>query len=121
MHTYLYANFPAVMKFLDTWDKTTYRKALPLALSQTRFRDEFNNADATPYQALPWIFMAPGSDLAARRRLRAVGRSEAQGRSDVRRVRYWASTAVGVADSTRPPAATRRSRSRSSPRMLQRR
>lgn len=60
MHDYLYGNFPAVMRFLDTWDKTTYRKALPLALSQTRFRDEFHNADATPYQALPWIFMAPG-------------------------------------------------------------
>jgi hypothetical protein len=63
MHTYLYGNFPATMKFLDTWDKTTYRRALPLALSQTRFRDEFNNADATPYKALPWIFMAPGAIL----------------------------------------------------------
>ena len=60
MDTFLHTNFPATMKFLDKWDAGIYKGALKLALSQTEFRDEFSNADATPYKALPWIFMAPG-------------------------------------------------------------
>jgi len=63
MDTYLHTSFPATMKFLDKWDASIYKGAVNLALSQTRFRDEFHNADATAYRALPWIFMTPGAIL----------------------------------------------------------
>jgi hypothetical protein len=60
MDDFLHTSFPATMKFLDRWDATIYHGAHDLSLSQIEFMDEFHNADATPYTALPWIFMAPG-------------------------------------------------------------
>jgi hypothetical protein len=57
---FLHTTFPAMMRFLDAWDQYIYRGAHVLSLSQIRFMDEFHNVDATPYTALPWIFMAPG-------------------------------------------------------------
>jgi len=63
MDTDLHANYPATMKFLDAWDASIYQGAVELSLSQTRFIDEFHNADATPYRALPWLFVAPGAVL----------------------------------------------------------
>jgi hypothetical protein len=60
MDTYLHSTFPDTMKFLDAWDATIYQGAHDLSLSQIEFMDEFHNADATPYRALPWLFMAPG-------------------------------------------------------------
>ena len=29
-----------------------------------KYVDEFRNADATPYRALPWLFIVPGALLA---------------------------------------------------------
>jgi len=63
MDAYLHTTFPATMRFLDTWDESIYEGAHDLSLSQIRFKDEFHNADSTPYQALPWIFMLPGAVL----------------------------------------------------------
>jgi hypothetical protein len=31
-----------------------------LSSSQVQYLDEFHNADATPYRALPWLFILPG-------------------------------------------------------------
>jgi hypothetical protein len=59
----LHTNFPALMRFLDKWDASIYRGARALSLSQIEYMDEFHNADATPYRALPWLFMAPGAVL----------------------------------------------------------
>lgn len=61
--TYLHANYPALLKFLDKWDASIYKGARALSLSQIQYMDEFHNADATPYKALPWLFMAPGAVL----------------------------------------------------------
>ena len=58
--TYLHTNYPALMKFLDKWDASIYKGARALSLSQVQYTDEFHNADATPYRALPWLFIAPG-------------------------------------------------------------
>lgn len=58
--TYLHTNYPALMKFLDKWDASIYKGARALSLSQVQYMDEFHNADATPYRALPWLFIAPG-------------------------------------------------------------
>src|SRR5439155_6313351 len=60
MDAYLHSTFPDTMRFLDAWDATIYKGARDLSLSQIRFMDEFHNADATPYRALPWLVMAPG-------------------------------------------------------------
>jgi hypothetical protein len=59
----LHASFPATMKLLDEWDRSIYKGSVRLSLSQMRYMDEFHNADATPYTALPWIFMVPGALL----------------------------------------------------------
>ena len=56
-------NFPATMTFLDAWDTQMFQGAHDLSLSQIRYMDEFHNADATPYRALPWLVMAPGAVL----------------------------------------------------------
>jgi hypothetical protein len=79
-NTYLHTDFPALMKFLDKWDASIYQGARALSLSQIQYMDEFHNADATPYKALPWLFMAPGVvlligaayGLAGRRRVNAT-------------------------------------------------
>jgi hypothetical protein len=59
----LHTNYPALMKFLDRWDASIYKGARALSLSQVQYMDEFHNADATPYTALPWLFMVPGAVL----------------------------------------------------------
>jgi hypothetical protein len=61
--TYLHTRYPALLKFLDKWDASIYQGARALSLSQIQYMDEFHNADATPYTALPWLFMAPGVAL----------------------------------------------------------
>lgn len=77
MDSFLHTSFPATMALLDAWDAQMRQGARELSLSQIRYMDEFHNADATPYRALPWLIMAPGlvllvgSALAFRRR-RAV-------------------------------------------------
>jgi hypothetical protein len=63
LDAYLHDSFPDTMRFLDAWDDDIYRRARRLSLSQIRFMDEFHNADATPYTALPWFFMIPGAVL----------------------------------------------------------
>jgi hypothetical protein len=60
MDSYLHTNFPATTKFLDEWNAQMFKGAHDLSLSQVEFMDEFHNADATPYRALPWLVMAPG-------------------------------------------------------------
>ena len=60
---YLHSNFPKTMRFLDEWDTQLHQGAHELSLSQIQFMDEFHNADATPYRALPWLVMAPGTAL----------------------------------------------------------
>ena len=60
---YLHTTYPALLKFLDKWDASIYKGARALSLSQIQYMDEFHNADATPYKALPWLFMAPGAVL----------------------------------------------------------
>jgi hypothetical protein len=60
---YLHTTYPALLKFLDKWDASIYEGARALSLSQIQYMDEFHNADATPYKALPWLFMAPGAVL----------------------------------------------------------
>ena len=78
--TYLHTNYPALMKFLDKWDASIYEGARALSLSQIQYMDEFHNADATPYKALPWLFMVPGAVLlvAGVYGLRGSRRGEAQ-------------------------------------------
>jgi hypothetical protein len=63
MDTYLHTNFPKTMHFLDEWDAQLYQSAHELSLSQIQYMDEFHNADAIPYRALPWFVMAPGALL----------------------------------------------------------
>ena len=60
MEAFLHTSFPATMAFLDAWDAQMRQGARELSLSQIRYMDEFHNADATPYRALPWLVMAPG-------------------------------------------------------------
>ena len=63
MDTYLHGSFPKTMRFLDEWDAQLYQGAHELSLSQIEYMDEFHNADATPYRALPWLVIAPGALL----------------------------------------------------------
>ena len=63
MDSYLHTEFPALMRFLDRWDAEIYEGSRELSLSQIEFMDEFHNADATPYRALPWLFIVPGAVL----------------------------------------------------------
>jgi len=65
LDAYLHESFPATMRLLDEWDTQMYGGAHSLSLSQVRFMDEFHHADATPYETLPWLFMAPGLVLFA--------------------------------------------------------
>jgi hypothetical protein len=65
MDAYVHTNFPATVALLDAWDNEMYKGAHDLSLSQVQFMDEFHNADATPYRALPWLVMAPGIVLIA--------------------------------------------------------
>jgi hypothetical protein len=60
MDTYVRTNFPATSTFLSEWDKQMFKGAHDLSLSQVEYMDEFHNADATPYRALPWLVMLPG-------------------------------------------------------------
>ncbi|HEY5172783.1 MAG TPA: hypothetical protein VIK54_13730 [Acidimicrobiia bacterium] len=60
MDSTLHADFPATMRLLDAWDRQMHLAARDLSLSQLRFADEFHNADATPYRALPWLVIVPG-------------------------------------------------------------
>ena len=67
-------------KFLDKWNASIFHGARALSLSQIQYMDEFHNADATPYRALPWLVIAPGVVLlvgagigfAGRRRRREI-------------------------------------------------
>ena len=65
MDAYVHASFPATMRLLDGWDQQLHTAARDLSSSQIRYMDEFHNADATPYRALPWLVMAPGAILIA--------------------------------------------------------
>jgi len=56
----LHTSFPATMRLLDAWDGEMHAAARVLSLSQLRYADEFHNADATPYRALPWLVIGPG-------------------------------------------------------------
>jgi hypothetical protein len=77
---YLHTTYPALLKFLDKWDASIFHGARALSLSQIQYMDEFHNADATPYRALPWLVIAPGVVLlvgagigvAGRRRRREI-------------------------------------------------
>jgi hypothetical protein len=60
MDSTLHTDFPATMRLLDAWDRQMHQAARELSLSQLRYADEFHNADATPYRALPWLVIAPG-------------------------------------------------------------
>ena len=60
MDSTLHADFPATMRLLDAWDRQLHQSARDLSLSQLRYADEFHNADATPYRALPWLVIVPG-------------------------------------------------------------
>jgi hypothetical protein len=60
---FAHTTYPALLKFLDKWDASIYQGARALSLSQVEYMDEFHNADATPYTALPWLFMVPGALL----------------------------------------------------------
>jgi hypothetical protein len=60
MNSTLHADFPATMRLLDAWDRQMHPAARVLSLSQLRYADEFHNADATPYRALPWLVIGPG-------------------------------------------------------------
>jgi len=65
LDAFLHENFPDTMRFLDAWVDNIHEGSRSLSLSQIRFMDEFHNADATPYEALPWVFMIPGAALLA--------------------------------------------------------
>jgi hypothetical protein len=53
------------MRLLDAWDEQMHAGARDLSLSQLRYADEFDNADATPYRTLPWLVIGPGLVLVA--------------------------------------------------------
>ena len=57
--------FPALARFLDDWESELSGSAHDISQSQIQFMDEFHEADATPYRALPWLFVVPGVLLAA--------------------------------------------------------
>ncbi|MEX2100285.1 MAG: hypothetical protein WEB19_02615 [Acidimicrobiia bacterium] len=63
LDTFLHDSFPDTMRFLDAWRDNVYRTSRALTLSLIEYMDEFHNADATPYEALPWVFIAPGAVL----------------------------------------------------------
>ena len=42
------------------WPKELSPAGHELSYSQLQYMDEFQNADATPYRALPWLFVVPG-------------------------------------------------------------
>jgi hypothetical protein len=75
MDAYVHTNFPATIALLDAWDSEMFKGAHDLSLSQVQFMDEFHNADATPYRALPWLVMLPGIVLIAAGALMLVRRS----------------------------------------------
>lgn len=60
MDAFVRSSFPKTSTLLDAWDREMFKGAHDLSLSQIEFMDEFHNADATPYRALPWLIMAPG-------------------------------------------------------------
>jgi len=51
---------PAASRFLQDWPKELSPAGHELSQSQLQYMDEFHNADATPYRALPWLFIVPG-------------------------------------------------------------
>ena len=59
------ADFPDVSRFLRDWEAELSASAHDISLSQIQFMDEFRAADATPYAALPWLFVVPGLVVAA--------------------------------------------------------
>ena len=65
MAQYLTTNFPAFSHLLDRWQNGMGASAHTRALQQIEFGDEFRNADATPYRALPYLVIAPGVVLLA--------------------------------------------------------
>jgi hypothetical protein len=62
---YAHQRYPALLRFLDKWDASIFDGARRLSLSQIQYMDEFHNADATPYQMLPWLVIGPGVILLA--------------------------------------------------------
>jgi hypothetical protein len=54
------SDLPATGRFLREWDDGLSAAARELSLSQLQYMDEFHHADATPYRALPWLFVVPG-------------------------------------------------------------
>jgi hypothetical protein len=82
LDAYLHERFPDSMRFLDRWGDDIYPRARRLSLSQLRFMDEFHNADATPYEALPWIFMIPGAFLLGAGAYGLLGRESARRPAD---------------------------------------
>jgi hypothetical protein len=59
------ADLPEVAIFLRDWEAGLSASAHDISQSQIRFMDEFHDADATPYRALPWLFVGPGLVVAA--------------------------------------------------------
>jgi hypothetical protein len=53
-------DLPATSRFLKDWPKSLSPAGHELSQSQLQYMDEFHNADATPYRALPWLFIVPG-------------------------------------------------------------
>ncbi len=76
--TELLADFPDLASFVGRWSDGLSDAGHELSQSQIQFVDEFHNADATPYQVLPWLFVVPGLMLL----VVAVGTAVSQGRGD---------------------------------------
>ena len=53
-------DFPDAAAFLAAWDAELSPNAHDISQSQIQFMDEFHDADATPYRALPWLVVVPG-------------------------------------------------------------
>jgi hypothetical protein len=61
MEAKLARELPTASQFLHDWPRTLSPAGHDLSLSQIRYMDEFHDADATPYRALPWLFVVPGA------------------------------------------------------------
>jgi hypothetical protein len=58
-------DYPAVARLAREWESGLSASAHDLSQSQIQFMDEFHLADATPYRALPWLFLVPGLVVSA--------------------------------------------------------
>ena len=100
---------PAASRFLRDWPKELSPAGHELSQSQLQYMDEFHNADATPYRALPWLFIVPGAVGAGGRRRPQPGRAadlrrrEPRGGSGVRRPGRASAHSVGTSSTASVP------------------